>query len=185
MKKKLLLYAPVIFGLVLVFVFGFARFSGMLDKGEEKTLVRSTLVDAIDITELSTSQFTYNGIAEIYNNKKTSKIDCYVRYKAKVKAGINMKDVDFEIDNDKKTVKPILPNIEITTNLVEEESLSFIPSDIKKDLNDILTICKKDASIEAAKSEELFELAEENLKSIIEALLYPILDANAYKIVWN
>ena len=183
MKKKLLLYAPIIIGAVLIIVFSFARFSGILDKGEEKTLVRSTLIDAIDITELSTSQFTYNGIAEIYNTKKTSKIDCYVSYKAKVKAGINMKDVDFDIDNDKKTVKPILPKIQITTILVEEESLSFIPSDIKKDLKDILIACKNDASKEAAKSEELIESAEENLKSIIEALLYPILDANGYTII--
>ena len=96
-----------------------------------------------------------------------------------------MDEVDFDIDNENKTVKPILPNIQITTNLVEEESLSFIPSDVKVDLKEVLTACKKDASQEAAKSEELVESAEENLKSIIEALLYPILDANGYTIIWD
>ena len=118
MKKKLLLYAPIIIGVVLIIVFSFVRFSGMLDKGEEKTLVSSTLMDAIDIAELSTSQFTYNGIAEIYKDEKSSKIDCYVRYEAKVKAGIDMKNVDFDIDYDKEyttqySIKKI-PNIEDT-----------------------------------------------------------------------
>lgn len=185
MKKKLLLYAPIIIGAVLVTIFGFARLSGAINLGEEKILVRSTLIDAIDITELSSSQFTYNGIAEIYKNKKSSKVDCYVSYKAKVKAGIDMNDVDFDIDNEKKTVKPILPDIQITANLVEDESLSFIPDDTKKDLKDILTACKEDASKEASKSKELIESAEENIKSIIEALLYPVLDANGYTIIWN
>lgn len=185
MKKKLLLYAPIIIGVVLIIAFGYLLFSGALDKGEEKILVRSTLMDAIDITELSTSQFTYNGIAKIYKDENSSKIKCHVRYSAKVKAGINMDEVDFDIDNENKTVKPILPNIQITTNLVEEESLSFIPSDVKVDLKEVLTACKKDASQEAAKSEELVESAEENLKSIIEALLYPILDANGYTIIWD
>lgn len=185
MMKKILLYAPIMIGTVLIIVFGFARFSGMLDKGEENKLVRSTLISAIDVTELSTSQFTYNGIAELYKDKNPSKIECYVRYCAKVKAGINMNDVDFEIDNNKKTIRPILPNISITTNLIEEESLSFIPSNIKIDLKDILTACKNDATQEAAKSEELVKSAEENLKSIIEALLCPILDAEEYTIIWS
>lgn len=183
--KKLLLYTPIIIGVMLIIVFGYVRFSGMLDKGEEKIIVRSTLMDAIDIAELSTSQFTYNGIAKIYEADDSSEIKCHVRYSAKVKAGINMNDVDFEIDNENQTVKPILPVIKITTNLVEEESLSFIPSSVKIDLKDALASCKKDATTEASKSEELFESAEENLKSTIEALLYPILDANGYTIIWD
>ena len=170
MKKKLLLYIPIIIGVVFVLIFGYMRFTGMFDKGEEKILVRSTLMDAIDITELSTSQFTYNGIAKIYNDD-SSKVKCHVRYSAKVKAGIDMNDVDFEIDNNNKTVKPILPSIKITTNLVEEESLSFIPPKVKIELKEVLTSCKKDATQEANKSEELAESAKENLKSIIEALL--------------
>ena len=185
MKKKFLLYAPIILGIIFIIAFGYLRFFGVLDSGEEKILVRSTLMDAIDITELSTSQFTYNGIAEVYKNENSTKVTCHVRYSAKIKAGIDMNEVDFEIDNNNKTVKPILPSVQITTNLVEEESLSFIPSEVKVDLKEVLTACKKDASQEAAKSEELIESAEENLKSIIEALLYPILDANNYSIVWD
>lgn len=183
--KKLLLYTPIIIGVMLVIVFGYVRFSGMLDEGEEKILVRSTLMDAIDVTELSTSQFTYNGIAKIYEEDDSSEIKCHVRYSAKVKAGIDMNDVDFEIDNENKTVKPILPVIKITTNLVEEESLSFIPENVTINLQEVLTACKNDATQEASKSEELFESAEENLKSTIEALLYPILDANGYTIIWD
>ena len=185
MKKKLLLYSPIILGVVLIIAFGYFRFFGVLDSGEEKILVRSTLMDAIDVTELSTSQFTYNGIAKIYKDENSTDVRCHVRYSAKVKAGIDMEEVDFEIDNNNKTVKPILPSVQIMTNLVEEESLSFIPSEVNVKLKDVLTACKKDASQEAAKSEELIESAEDNLKSTIEALLYPILDANDYSIIWD
>jgi hypothetical protein len=185
MKKKLLSYLPIILGIIVLVVGGIFRFSGVLEKGEEKVLVRSTLMDAIDITELSTSQFTYNGIAKIYKNEDLSKIKCHVRYSAKVKAGIDMSEVDFEIDDINKTVKPILPNIQITTHLVEEKSLSFIPNHVNVDLKEVLTACKKDASQEALKSEQLMESSEENLKSIIEALIYPILESHGYTIVWE
>lgn len=174
---------PIIVGLVVLILFAFARFLGATDKGEEKILTSSTLVDTIDISELSTSQFTYNGIAEIY---KKEKVICHVRYNAKVKAGIDMQDVTFEIDSDNMTVKPVLPEIIITSNpVVDEQALSFIPSDATLDLNEVLKACKEDAEKEATESQELINSAEENLKSIIEALTYPILDEYGYTICWE
>lgn len=187
MKKRVWAVIPILIGICALGAACFLRFSGALKEGEESIIVRSTLMDAIDISELSTSQFTYNGIAKVYKDEEQSKIKCHIRYTAKVKAGINMKDVDFEIDNDNLTVKPILPKIQLTVNLIEEDqnAFSFIPSNVTLPLKDIIAICKKDASQEAEKSEELFEVAEDNLKSTIEALVYPIVDAKGYTIVWE
>lgn len=185
LKKKVLLVTPILLGVSLVLLLIIVRVFGFFDKGEEKIITSSTLTEIIDISELSTAQFTYNGIAEIYKDEKQEKVKCYIRYDAKVKAGINMKEVKFEIDNENKTVKPILPEIKITAKLVDDQSLSFIPANTKVEMKDVLVACKKDAEQEAKESQELLVSSEKNLKSIIEALLYPILDSNGYSIIWD
>lgn len=185
MKKKILLKAPIILGVALIIIFGITRVTGVLDKGTAKTITSSTLTDAIDISELSTAQFTYNGIAEMFKDEEKKKVQCHIKYNAKVKAGIDMKKVEFHIDKEDKTVKPILPDLKITSNITDETTLSFIPSDTSVELKDVLVICEEDAKNEALKSQELFASAEENLKSIIEGLLYPVLNPQGYKVVWK
>lgn len=96
-----------------------------------------------------------------------------------------MSKVNFEIDNDNKTIKPILPELSITSNTVDEKSLSFIPEDAEVNLKDAIIECEKDAESEAEKSEDLIESAKENLQSIIEALLLPVVSPQGYKIVWE
>ena len=183
MKKQILTSIPIMIGIVLLILFIYIRFSNASEKGKEKILTSSTLTDTIDISELSASQFTYNGIAEVKEGKK-GKIKCYVRYNAKVKAGIDMKDVKWEIDNDKKTIKPILPPIEINTSAVDDSEFSFIPEDTSVELNTILTVCEKDSEREAMESKELLKSAEDNLKSIIEGLLKPVITPQGYKVIW-
>lgn len=183
--KKIITYIPFLIGLIaMVWIIGVKQMS-LFDKGEVKIITSSSLTEAIAISDLSTAQFTYNGIAEGYKDDKKSKIECYMRYNATVKAGIDMNSVRFDIDDNDKTVKPILPEINITSNTVDEKSLSFIPSDADMDLKDALIACQKDALSESKESSELLETAEDNLKSIIEALLLPIVTPQGYKIIWD
>ena len=139
----------------------------------------------MDIAELSTAQFTYNGIAEVYKSKDSDKIKCRIRYEAIVKAGVNMDEIDFKIDPEKKTVKPILPQIQLTANIVDENKLSFIPEDTKIEMREALLACENDVQDEVVASTELYDSAEENLKDIIEALIYPIVEPMEYEIVWE
>lgn len=179
-----IIFFLVVLGLVLVAVVLSIRLSEKPDKVEEKIITSATLKDAIDISELSSAQFTDNGIAKIYKNEKKKKVECYVKYNAQVKAGIDMKDIDFEIDEEAKTIKPILPEIKISSNPVDEKTLSFIPSDTKVELDVVLKSCKEDAEREAMESSGLIETAENNLKSIIEGLLRPIVAPEGYDIIW-
>lgn len=153
--------------------------------GEEKTLTASTLTKAIDIAELSTAQYTYNGIAELYKDEEKKKVECYIQYKATVKASIDMKAVEWDIDEDALTARPILPPITVHAYLSDEQSLSFLPSNADIELKDALTACKQDAEQEAMQSEELLDAAEQNLKSIIEALTHPIVEDKGYQLVWD
>ena len=96
-----------------------------------------------------------------------------------------MKEVKWEIDKEEKQVKATLPEIIITVNTVDEKSLSFIPEDSEVELKRVLIACKEDAEREAKESGALKETAEENAKSIIEGLLYPIHESQKYKLVWE
>ena len=183
--KKIITYIPFLIGLLAIVAIIGAKQMSLFDEGEVEIITSSTLTDTIDISELSTAQFTYNGIAEVYKNDKNSKIECYIRYNATVKAGIDMNSVTFDIDDNNKTVKPILPVINITSNTVDEKSLSFIPNDADMDLSDALIACQNDALSEAKESPQLLESAEDNLKSIIEALLLPIVTPQEYTIIWD
>ena len=144
----------------------------------------SRLEKAINIDNLSTAEFIYNGIAEKRKEKKPEKVEYYISYNATVKVGINMEDVKFDIDKKNKTVKPILPEIKVNIATPDEESFSYIPQNPDMSMKDIITLCKEDAINEANNSELLYQTAEENLQSVIEALLSPILESSGYTIVW-
>lgn len=159
--------------------------TSIFKKSEPNIITSSILEDAVNISSLSTAQFTYNGIAEIYEDEDQKEVKCHILYNAKVKAGIDMKDVTFDIDKEKKTIKPALPEIKVTSNTVDEKSLSYIPDNTKIDLKEALIACQNDALSEAEESSQLIASAETNLKSIIEALLLPIANAQDYTIIWD
>ena len=131
-----------------------------------------------------TAEFIYNGVAEKYEEDDPEKVMCYISYESSVKVGIQMQDIQFNIDEEKKTVKPILPEITVNTVSLDENAISYIPEDPDIPMKDIITLCKNDAMNEAAHSEELRETAEENLKAVVEALLSPLLDHAEYTLVW-
>ena len=152
---------------------------------KEDVITSAQLEKAIDISQLSTAEFVYNGIAEKYNEKHPERVDCYIAYNASVKVGIQMEDVTFEIQEEEKTVTPVLPEITVQIATLDEDSLSYIPKNPDVPLKDMLILCKEDAVREAGESEKLYETAEENLKIVMEALLSPVLENAGYTLVWQ
>ena len=67
---------------------------------EEKPeiITQSTLEKIINVSELSTYEAVYNGVAKVMNEKKPENVDYYVSYEAKVKAGIDFEKVDIAVD---------------------------------------------------------------------------------------
>lgn len=185
-STKLLLRLPfVVIGIVILIFTFVLKANGAFEEGKTQIITKSTLIDAVDIAELSTAEFTYNGIAEIPKSKNSDKIKCRVRYKAKVKAFINMEDIDFIINNDNNTIKPILPKIKFNAVLDDQDGFSFIPIDSNVDLQEAIEVCKKDVTTETMQASKLYSSAEENLKDIIQALTYPIIQAKGYTLVWE
>ena len=153
--------------------------------GKENVITSSQLEKAIDISQLSTAEFVYNGIAEKYDDDKPEKVECYIAYHADVKVGIQMEDVEFEIDEANKTVTPILPEISVNIAALDENEISYIPKNPDIPLKEIIVLCKEDAVREANDSKKLYQTAEENLKAVIEALVSPILEHAGYTMKWQ
>ena len=181
MKKKIISVMIIVGVVVVVSLFGTTVFN---KNGKDNVITSSQLEKAIDISQLSTAEFVYNGVAEKYNDDKPEEVECYIAYNAQVQVGIQMEDVKFDIDEEKKTVTPVLPEITVNIATLDEEAISYIPKNPDIALKEIIVLCKEDAMNEANNSEKLYQTAEENLRAVIEVLLSPILDDAGYSIVW-
>lgn len=187
-SRKFYIQLPIIIGIIGLLIVVFLKVGENLKKERNtKIITEATLIDVVDIAELSTAEFIYNGIAEIPKKEHSNEILCRVRYKAKVKASINMEDIKFDIDDKKKKITPILPKIKITPIFDEQSGFSFIPEKVKNDidLKEIMEICRKDVTKETRQTTALHKSAEENLRDIIQALTYPIIKSKGYKLVWK
>ena len=182
-NRKLILAAALVLAVLVVgSLFG----PNVMNKiGKENVITSSQLEKTIDISQLSTAEFVYNGIAEKYDDDKPEKVECYIAYHADVKVGIQMEDVEFEIDEENKTVTPILPEISVNIAALDENEISYIPKNPDIPLKEIIVLCKEDAVREANDSKKLYQTAEENLKAVIEALVSPILEHAGYTIKWQ
>lgn len=185
MKRKIILVVIVVIIIIaIISLFG----PSVVNKiGVGNVVTSSQLEKAIDIDQLSTAEFVYNGIAEKYKDDDPEEIECYISYNANVKIGVSMQDIKFEIDKQSKTVTPILPEIKINSDSIsfDENSISYIPENPDILLKDIISCCEEDAREEAQGSKELHQTAEENLKAVIEGLSAPILEDAGYQIDWQ
>ena len=172
-------------GIITVALTGLARFGLLNRAGSVKIDTSSLLTDAIDIAELSTAEFRYRGIADIYSDENRTQLRCRVCYNAIVKAGIDMKKVKFDVDPESKVVIATLPEIDLKVTIIDEQSMALLPSDADVGIDSMLRFSKEDAESEARESSELISTAQENLKTTIEGLLFPILKAQGYSLAWN
>lgn len=177
----------IIWGVVAIAVciLGIVAIINVRNSDKGKYITTSQLEKAVDIDELSTAEFVYNGVAEKYKDDDPEEVECRISYNATVKVGINMEDIDYKIDNKNKSVTPILPEIKVNIAALDESSISYIPKNPKMEVDEVIALCKEDAINEANKSDQLHDVAEENMKTTIEALIKPILDSKEYTIKWE
>lgn len=145
-------------------------------EGTVSTISQSALQDVLEISELSTVEYTYNAVASAY--KEDGKTLMYrVAYDGKVKAGIDFSKVKIKIDEEKKTIHIKIPEVTIQDYIVDEGSLEYI---FEKDKYNKATVsaeayklCKADLKKKAGKESELKSLARENAISTVSGLIEP------------
>lgn len=187
-KAIIILICVLIAVILITSVFVFVKVSG---KKEPEIITKSNLEKIINVSDLSTLEAVYNGIAQVTNSENPDQIDYYVSYEAKVKAGIDFQQVNIDVDNEQKLITVTIPEIKINDVNVDIASLDYIFLNNKANTETVseqaYKKCIEDVTNETNTEESIYELAEENAKNIIEALIKPFvcqLDAE-YKLVIN
>ena len=179
-KKIMIAVAAGVLALILV-----GTLVVLLPKGEKESepsiITTSTLEKILNVSDLSTFEAIYNGVAKVTNPDDPQEIDYYVSYNATVKAGIDFEQVVISVDEDAKIISVKLPKIKISDITVDIESMDYIF--VNDDANtetvseEAYKKCIDDVTRESNNETAIFELAEQNAKNIVEALIQPFVSS--------
>lgn len=171
----------VVVMIVLAVLAGIVPLAGSFFRQDEKKeiMTKSRLEEVIHVSELSTFEAVYNGITEVANKENPENIDYYVYYEAKVKAGIDFEKVEVNVDNEEKKISVTIPEIKINDVNVDIASLDYIFENEKANTETVSQEAYKaaiaDVTNESANEPAVYELAEQNARNIVEALLSPFI----------
>ena len=198
-KKKLRIKQIVLLILIITVVAAgvVGYFKIEMDKKNSKPQIdlKSTLEKIISVSDLSTFEAIYNGVAIVNNGEEPNEIDYYVSYEAKVKAGIDFEKVNVEVneteteEGSEKTIVVTLPKVKITDVNVDIASLDYIFLNKKANTETVSAQaykkCIEDVTRESESTTAIYELAKENAKNIVEALINPFVKQldSSYKLV--
>ena len=168
---------------VLIVVLAVVGVTLLKNRQNTVILTSSTLEKVTAVSDINVTRFPYEGIADIKN--KDGKHLYYVKYAATVTASADMSKMTFDIDNEAKTVRPILPEIQIKQPVLDEKKFSFMPDGANIDLKTVIKTCKDDVVEEVKADKNLYSVAGDNLKQAVTGLIMPITEAEGYQIVWE
>lgn len=176
-SPKFLFIVLVLIVLAVLVVLGI--YGGYAKK--EKTITALQLQKAVDVQELSTAEFTYNGVAVYEKNKK----EIYIKYASRVKAGIDLKDVVFTVQPAEKKIEITLPKIKINDVIIDTSFIDYIPSNPDLELKEVIRVCKDDVRTRAIADGMFLETASNNLKAMMSAVIRPLIADRQYEIVFD
>ena len=150
-----------------------------LHRPEEEVLTVNTLQNILNVSDLSTFEAVYNGIADVHNDEKPEKIDYYVSYNARVQAGIDFEQVKTEIDTENKRIVVTLPPVKITDTTVDITTMDYIFENKKAETASVsqeaYKACIDDVARESREQDAIYTLARQNAENIVEALIKPFI----------
>lgn len=180
-KKKFIIAAGFAIAILVLIALFLLLLSKPAKKSEPSIITTSTLEKILTVSDLSTFEAIYNGIAKVTNPDDAQKIDYYVSYDATVKAGIDFEQVEISVDNTAKIISVKLPEIKITDITVDIGSMDYIfindHANTETVSEEAYKWCINDVTDESAHEDAIYELAEQNAKNIIEALIRPFVSS--------
>ena len=170
----------VLFIIVAIIVFLFVKEKIVKRDSIPEIISKSTLEKVINVSDLSTFEAIYNGVASVANEEKPENIDYYVSYEAKVKAGIDFEQVNLEVNADEKRITVTLPEVKITDVNVDIASLDYIFMNKRANTETVSAQaykkCIEDVTNESNSTTAIYELAKQNARNIVEALIKPFVE---------
>lgn len=176
--KKINLNTKLIVILLIVIAFlSFIVYLLVNNSGDNGIIIRakSSFKKAIDIDELRTATFTYNGVAkkckEECKNDGNDEYVYYVMYEGDVTAGIDFDEIDFKIDKANKKMIIAMPQVKITNSHTYIEKQRFIFKNSSYDnvteLSEANRICNEDIKKKASEDNLLIDTAKENARIVL------------------
>ena len=174
-------HMAVLFVIIAVIITALMIKIKIFNKKSEPTIIsKATLEKVINVSDLSTFEAIYNGVAAVANEEKPENIDYYVSYEAKVKAGIDFELVEVEVNETDKVITVTLPEVKITDVDVDIASLDYIFMNNKANTQTVseqaYKKCIKDVTKESNSTDEIYESARQNARNIVEALISPFVE---------
>lgn len=176
-KGKMVVFAV----LIVVILAAVAIVVSRNAKKEEPEIISLTALEKmVDVSDMSTFEAIYNGIAEVENEADPTQIDYYVSYEAKVKAGFDFENLNMQVDHDRKVITVKIPEIKITDVNVDIGSLDYIFENKKANTETVseqaYKECIEDVTKESAEEKAIYELAKQNAKNTMEAIIQPFME---------
>lgn len=191
-RKRIKIRLLVIVAVVLLAAMAALRFLPDISKSKEPEIItKATLEKIINVSDLSTFEAVYNGVAEVTNENDPEKIDYYVSYEAKVKAGFDFEQMGVEVDHEQKIITVDIPEIKITDVNVDIASLDYIFINDRANTDTVseqaYKKCIEDVKMESSSEKSIYELAEQNARNVVKALVNPFVEQldEKYKLVVN
>ena len=164
--------------LIIIAVLGFVVYK-FLNKDSSTGIIlraKTSFKNSADVSELQTATFTYNGVAkrcsEECKNDGNDEYLYYVSYEGDVTAGIDFDKIEFKVDQNKKKMIIIMPEVKITNSRTYIDKHKFIFKNSKYDtaqeLSEANRICNEDIKKRVNEDSQLIETAKENAKVILE-----------------
>lgn len=174
---KIVVLAVLLISIVATVALNLLQSSGKNEEKPPEIITEVTLEKVLDVSELSTFEAIYNGVATVMNEKKPEKVDYHVCYEARVKMGIDFEKVGIFVDNTAKQIKITLPEVKVTDTVVDIGSLEYIFVSKKANTATVseqaYKACIEDVSQESRKEEDIYILARQNAENIVSALVDP------------
>lgn len=173
-STRLVLVCIVLVGVIAGGIWIFSALNA--EEGHKVTTIsEASLQEIIEISELSTVDYTYNAIAKAID--EDGEVKYYIAYEGVVTAGINFDKIDIEVDDEDKMITFIVPDVEVQDIEVDMGTLEYIFEDDDYETETVSQEAYKIslADLEKRVEEEnmLFELAKENAIESVKALFTP------------
>ena len=176
-KKPKIILGIVILIVLIVLIIGFKP-GGVFRSSQNKVspVSKSSLEKVLETRQLTTLQYTYNAIAEV-KKEFFDTIKYHVAYEGTVQAGIDFEDIDIDINEEKKLITITLPEVSIQNVIVNAESMEYIFNDDKYETETVASeaysACVKDLQTRAEKEVQLLQMAKDNARDAVQALIEP------------
>lgn len=162
---------------------------GVFSKAERQLFKEEALKELLNVSQASTSESVYNGVAKVFSKEEPTKLLYYVSYSGTVKSGINLENVTVSVNHGEKQILLTIPQAYIKETAVDSSSPDFIyleevtePASVT---DEILQICKADLDSEIAQKPEILSCAQEDAENMLVSILKSYVNqvSSEYKIV--